>query len=160
MTALAAFKALQARHLKLVTAESCTGGMVAAAITDIDGSSAIFESGFVTYSNESKIELLKVDQQLIADFGAVSEEVASAMASGALTGSKADIAVSVTGIAGPTGGSVEKPVGTVWFCCATREGRTFTRKQNFGPIGRAKIRSAACTSALQLICEALETTPD
>ncbi len=103
----------------LATAESCTGGLIAAACTDLAGSSAWFERGFVTYSNAAKIELLDVDAALIAQHGAVSEAVARAMAQGVLAKSRAQVAVSVTGVAGPTGGSAAKPVGTVWFGFAT-----------------------------------------
>lgn len=111
---------LLARGQSLATAESCTGGLIAATCTELAGSSAWFERGFVTYSNEAKTELLGVPAELIARHGAVSEEVARAMASGALRHSRADIAVAVTGIAGPTGGSEAKPVGTVWLAWAQR----------------------------------------
>jgi nicotinamide-nucleotide amidase len=106
---------LQAQGRMLATAESCTGGMISAACTDLAGSSNWFERGFVTYSNEAKTELLGVDAALIAKHGAVSEEVARAMASGAIGRSRAQVSVAVTGVAGPTGGSAAKPVGTVWF---------------------------------------------
>lgn len=111
---------LLARGQSLATAESCTGGLIAASCTELAGSSAWFERGFVTYSNEAKTELLGVPAELIAHHGAVSEEVARAMAAGALARSRADIAVAVTGIAGPTGGSQAKPVGTVWLAWAER----------------------------------------
>ena len=104
---------LKAHHWRLATAESCTGGLIAASCTELSGSSDWFERGFVTYSNEAKTEMLGVDAALIAAHGAVSEPVARAMAEGALARSRADIAVAVTGIAGPTGGSADKPVGTV-----------------------------------------------
>jgi len=111
---------LLARGQLLATAESCTGGLIAASCTEVAGSSAWFERGFVTYSNEAKTELLGVPAELIERHGAVSEEVARAMAAGALAHSRADIAVAVTGIAGPTGGSDAKPVGTVWLAWAER----------------------------------------
>jgi nicotinamide-nucleotide amidase len=111
---------LQARGQSLATAESCTGGLIAASCTELAGSSAWFERGFVTYSNAAKTELLGVPAELIERHGAVSEEVARAMAAGALAHSRADIAVAVTGIAGPTGGSDAKPVGTVWLAWAER----------------------------------------
>ncbi len=111
---------LQERGQSLTTAESCTGGLIAASCTELAGSSAWFERGFVTYSNEAKTELLGVPADLIARHGAVSEEVARAMAAGALAHSRAGIAVAVTGIAGPTGGSEAKPVGTVWLAWAER----------------------------------------
>jgi nicotinamide-nucleotide amidase len=115
---------------KLATAESCTGGLIAAACTDLAGSSAWFERGFVTYSNEAKTEMLGVDAALIAQHGAVSEEVVRAMALGALAHSHAQVAVAVTGVAGPTGGSADKPVGTVWLGWATPAGVT-TEKCHF-----------------------------
>jgi nicotinamide-nucleotide amidase len=108
-------QALQDKSWMLATAESCTGGMIAAACTDLAGSSNWFERGFVTYSNEAKVELLGVDASMIKAHGAVSEVVARAMAFGALRHSRAQVSVAVTGVAGPTGGSPEKPVGTVWF---------------------------------------------
>lgn len=111
---------LLARGQSLATAESCTGGLIAASCTEVAGSSAWFERGFVTYSNEAKTDLLGVPADLIARHGAVSEEVARAMAAGALAHSRADVAVAVTGVAGPTGGSVAKPVGTVWLAWAQR----------------------------------------
>jgi nicotinamide-nucleotide amidase len=106
---------LQNKQLKLVTAESCTGGMISAACTDLAGSSTWFERGFVTYSNEAKTELLGVDAALIEAHGAVSEQVARAMAFGAVRHSQAQVSIAVTGVAGPSGGSAAKPVGTVWF---------------------------------------------
>jgi PncC family amidohydrolase len=111
---------LRQRKLKVATAESCTGGMIASAITDISGSSEIFDRGFVTYSNEAKITMLGVSPTTIADFGAVSEQTATEMAKGALENSLADIAVSVTGIAGPTGGTADKPVGLVYIAVASK----------------------------------------
>ena len=135
--------------LKIVTAESCTGGMVAAALTEIAGSSHVVERGFVTYSNEAKAELLGVPAPLIATHGAVSEPVARAMAEGALRHARADIAVSVTGIAGPGGGSAAKPVGLVHFATARRGGTTRHDRQVF-PGDRAAIRRAAAIHALAL----------
>ena len=110
--------ALIKRHLRIALAESCTGGLVCQQLTNIPGSSVWFDRGFITYSNESKVELLKVNQTTLSKFGAVSEEIASEMALGALNASHADIALSITGIAGPSGGSIEKPVGTVFFAVA------------------------------------------
>lgn len=137
--------------LKLVTAESCTGGLVAALLTEIPGSSAVVERGFVTYSNEAKAESLGVPTDLIAKHGAVSAAVAAAMAQGALAHSHADIAVAVTGIAGPGGGSPQKPVGLVHFASFRRgrEVRTFERL--FGDPGRGAIRRAATEFALELL---------
>ncbi|KMW57365.1 C-terminal domain of CinA type S [Candidatus Rhodobacter oscarellae] len=138
----------------LTTAESCTGGMVAAAITDVPGSSEIFDRGFVTYSNDAKAEMLGVRAQTLEKFGAVSEEVAIEMASGALSAGEATHAVSITGIAGP-GGSEHKPEGRVCFCVAGEaEGfRSFTVE--FGALGRAKVREAARDYALDLLIAAL-----
>ena len=131
----------------LATAESCTGGLIAAACTDLAGSSAWFERGFVTYSNAAKIELLQVDAGLISRHGAVSEEVARAMAQGALNRSRAQVAVSVTGVAGPAGGNAAKPVGTVWFGFATSTG-VVTETQLFSG-DRAAVRQATVQYALQ-----------
>ena len=136
----------------LATAESCTGGLIAAACTDLAGSSAWFERGFVTYSNAAKIDLLGVDADLIAQHGAVSKEVACAMAEGAhITSgrSRAQVAVSVTGVAGPTGGSAAKPVGTVWFGFATQSG-VLTETRLFAG-DRAAVRQATVQHALQCL---------
>lgn len=137
----------------LATAESCTGGMISAACTDLAGSSAWFERGFVTYSNEAKNELLGVDAALIAGHGAVSEEVARAMASGALARSRAQVSVAVTGVAGPTGGSAAKPVGTVWFGFAL-PGRLVSEVRRFDG-DRAAVRSATVQHALQRLLQLL-----
>lgn len=131
----------------LTTAESCTGGMIAAACTDLAGSSAWFERGFVSYSNASKTELLGVAPALIEGCGAVSEEVVRAMVQGALQHSHAQVAVAVTGVAGPSGGTVAKPVGTVWFGWATPVGLN-TQVQHFGG-DRQNVRSATVAHALQ-----------
>lgn len=148
--ALEVFAALQKRQMKLATAESCTGGMVAAAITDIAGSSEIFDRGFVTYSNAAKVEMLDVPYNLISQFGAVSEEVAIAMAQGAMLHSAAAIAVSITGVAGPSGGSELKPVGLVHFAVAQRE-ITVSFVQNFGNLTRAEIRKKAVKYAFEIV---------
>ncbi len=142
------------RRQMLATAESCTGGMIAAACTDLAGSSAWFERGFVTYSNEAKIEMLGVDARLIAQHGAVSEAVASAMAQGALARSRAQVAVAVTGVAGPAGGSKAKPVGTVWFGFATPTGLV-TEMRRFGG-DRAAVRAATVEHALQRLVDLLK----
>lgn len=139
----------------VVTAESCTGGLVAAALTEIPGSSAVLQSGFVTYSNDAKIKTLKVGEELIETFGAVSIAVAWAMAQGALKRSKADIAVAISGVAGPDGGTPQKPVGTVVFAVAER-GKdpedVIADKIYFGDDkSRAEIRMAATLHALQLL---------
>ena len=141
-------EALRAAGLKLATAESCTGGLVAAACTSVAGSSDWFERGFVTYSNEAKTELLGVDAALIAAHGAVSAEVAQAMSQGALAHSRADFAVAVTGVAGPGGGSVAKPVGTVWLAFARRGGAAHAELLQLEG-DRAAIREQSVVRALQ-----------
>lgn len=147
----------QARYwgLKIATAESCTGGMVAAALTDVAGSSDVFERGFVTYSNAAKVELLGVSEETLAAHGAVSEEVAREMAEGALAHSAADLAVSVTGIAGP-GGSEFKPEGRVCFGLARKGRETRVETVEYGAIGRARVRKAATYHALGMLGGALE----
>lgn len=134
-------------------AESCTGGMVAAALTDVAGSSAIFERGFVTYSNLAKQEMLSVRAQTLADHGAVSEQVVREMAEGARKAAGADVAVAISGIAGP-GGSEFKPEGRVCYGLATAEGTT-TETVEHGALGRAKVRAAATDHALQLLLTGL-----
>ena len=135
------------RQWMLATAESCTGGLIAGACTDLSGSSNWFERGFVTYSNAAKSDLLGVDAQLIAQHGAVSEPVARAMAEGALRHSAAQLAVAVTGVAGPTGGTADKPVGQVWFAFAL-PGRVLSEQMNFAG-DRAAVRAATVRHALQ-----------
>lgn len=137
----------------IATAESCTGGIVSAAITDIAGSSAIFDRGFVTYTNTAKMQMLGVKAQTLADHGAVSEQVAAQMAAGAITQSDATLAVSITGIAGP-GGSDHKPEGRVCFGLAYRDEVT-TQTVEFGALGRAQVRLAATNHALGLLRQAL-----
>jgi nicotinamide-nucleotide amidase len=139
-------QALVARGWMLATAESCTGGLIAAACTDLSGSSTWFERGFVTYSNEAKSELLGVDAALIAQHGAVSEVVARAMAFGAVRHSRARVSVAVTGVAGPTGGSRDKPVGTVWFGFQV-DGILSSETRRF-PGDRAAVRAATVQHAL------------
>ena len=135
------------------TAESCTGGLVAAAITDVAGSSAWFDRGFVTYSNEAKVELLGVPDATLREHGAVSEATARAMAEGALARSNAQVAVAVTGVAGPGGGSSEKPVGTVCFAWASRARPTIAVTRRFDG-GRAAIRQASVVEALRGLVDA------
>ncbi|MFK7945564.1 MAG: CinA family protein [Paracoccaceae bacterium] len=135
----------------VATAESCTGGMVAAALTDIPGSSSVLDRGFVTYSNEAKAELLGVPMQLITDHGAVSEPVARAMAEGALARSKAQMAVAITGVAGPGGGSIEKPEGLVHFACACEGQVTKHTRIEFGAIGRSEVRAKSVQQALTML---------
>lgn len=137
---------LEKRGLMMTTAESCTGGLIAGACTEVSGSSNWFERGFVTYSNAAKTELLGVPAEVIAQHGAVSEPVARAMAAGALAHSPAQLALAVTGVAGPTGGSIDKPVGTVWFGWATPAG-SFTEHRRFDG-DRAAVRAATVRHAL------------
>lgn len=138
---------------KVAVAESCTGGLVAAALTEIAGSSAVLDRGFVTYSNEAKMELLGVPADIIETFGAVSIACAWAMASGALKRSNADVAVAVSGVAGPGGGTLHKPVGTVVFARVVRgdDGKPDGELKSFGDIGRAEIRRQATLCALELL---------
>lgn len=142
------------KGVMIATAESCTGGMIAAALTDVAGSSDVFDRGFVTYSNDAKIEMLGIRPETLATHGAVSEEIAREMAQGALTRSKAGLAVSVTGIAGP-GGSEFKPEGRVCFGVAQASG-TSTETVEFGAIGRANVRKATVQHALNLLASALK----
>jgi nicotinamide-nucleotide amidase len=149
---------LSAHGWQLATAESCTGGLIAAACTDRAGSSDWFDRGFVSYSNAAKTEMLGVAAALIEDHGAVSEAVAIAMARGALQHSAADLAVAVTGIAGPGGGSADKPVGTVWLAWAGRDAqaRVWVRaEQHLFAGDRGRVRSATVMRALAGLCEAL-----
>lgn len=135
----------------VASAESCTGGMIAAALTDVPGSSAVVERGFVTYTNEAKQEMLGVPKSIIEKHGAVSAQVARAMASGAVKNSRADIAVSVTGIAGPTGGTPRKPVGLVWFGLADEHGVARVERRVFANGSRSFVRAKATETALHLL---------
>ena len=146
---------LRARRMKLVTAESCTGGLISALLTEIPGSSDVLERGYVTYSNAAKSSCLGIPAQLIATHGAVSEEVARAMASGALARSEADIAISVTGVAGPGGGSAEKPVGLVHFAAARKGQPVIHLERRFGDLGRTTIRLETVRGALDLVTAAV-----
>jgi nicotinamide-nucleotide amidase len=146
-------QALQARGWMLATAESCTGGMIAAACTDLSGSSNWFERGFVTYSDAAKTELLGVDSALIAQHGAVSELVARAMAFGAVRHSQARVSVAITGVAGPTGGTPQKPVGTVWFGFQVN-GQLSSETRRFDG-DRAAVRAATVEYALQRLLDLL-----
>ena len=142
--------ALNKRNLRIVLAESCTGGLVCQQLTNIPGSSVWFDRGFITYSNESKIELLKVNQNTLSKFGAVSKEIASEMALGALDASHANIALSITGIAGPSGGSIDKPVGTVFIAIAYQNKVVFNASKIF-PGSRENIRESSCLFALNQV---------
>ena len=138
------------RGFKIATAESCTGGLVAGLLTEISGSSAVVERGFVVYSNQAKRELLGVPAETIAAFGAVSEETARAMAQGAIAHAHADFAVAITGIAGPDGGTPAKPVGLVNFARAGADGGIIAVEKRFGALSRSAIRFAAVETALEL----------
>ena len=147
---------LSERKYSVTTAESCTGGLLAKMITDVAGSSEYFKIGFITYSNQAKYERLGVSMEVIHTYGAVSEPVARAMAEGALAHSHAGIAVAVTGVAGPGGGSAEKPVGLVHVAAARKGGSVLHRECRFGDIGRGPIRMASVEAALQLISRAAD----
>ena len=146
----------KARGLMVATAESCTGGMVSAALTDIPGSSAVVERGFVTYSNAAKAGMLRVPMDLIDRHGAVSEPVARAMVSGALDHSPADLAVAITGVAGPGGGTEAKPEGLVHFAALRRGGDTRHARIAFGAIGRGAVRTASVIQALTMLRDRAE----
>jgi len=151
--ASALLEAARERGELLATAESCTGGLLAAALTAIPGASDVFERGFVTYSNTSKSELLGVPAWLIERHGSVSEDVARAMVGGALTHSRATLAVAITGIAGPGGATPGKPVGLVHFAVAARDGRILHRESRFGAIGRSAVRQRSVVEALRMLME-------
>ncbi len=143
----------RASGITLATAESCTGGLLAALITTVPGSSDVFDRGFVTYSNAAKIECLGVSLPLLESFGAVSREAARAMAEGALARSNAGMALSITGVAGPGGGTPDKPVGLVHFCLARRIGAVLAAEKRFGDLGRDAVRCAAIATALELLLQ-------
>ncbi|RJF87404.1 CinA family protein [Oleomonas cavernae] len=149
--AAALIAAAAAKGWLIATAESCTGGLIAGLLTEIAGSSIAVDRGFVTYSNEAKMEMLGVPAALLDAYGAVSEPVARAMAEGALARSRAHVTVSVTGIAGPGGGSDAKPVGLVHFACARRDAPTVHIERRFGDIGRSPVRMATIDQAMQLL---------
>jgi nicotinamide-nucleotide amidase len=148
---------LRQRGLRLVTAESCTGGAIAGVVTEVAGSSDVFERGYVTYSNDAKIVELSVPAKMIAAEGAVSIQVAESMARGAVTASGADISVAVTGIAGPSGGSADKPVGLVYLAAASAEGKVLSERQLFGDIGRGRVREETVKAALALVLRLVAT---
>lgn len=152
---LALAEMLKSRELRMVTAESCTGGGVATALTDVPGSSSWFECGFVTYSNEAKVRYLDVPVSTLEQFGAVSEETVRAMVRGAVNNSLGDIAVAISGIAGPSGGSPDKPVGTVWFAWGSEDAQITECRQFNG--SRAEVREQAVTEAIQGLCRWLSS---
>jgi nicotinamide-nucleotide amidase len=149
--AKALLDACRLRGLKVATAESCTGGLVAGALTDIAGSSDVVDSGFVTYSNEAKQQMLGVPADTIEKHGAVSRETAEAMARGALGNANADLAVAITGIAGPGGGSPDKPVGLVHFAAASRNGKLTHKEMRYGDLGRIGVRRKSVLQALLML---------
>jgi nicotinamide-nucleotide amidase len=144
------------KKLTLATAESCTGGLVAAALSEISGSSAVLDRGFVTYSNEAKQQMLGVTPATIDIYGAVSRECAEEMAKGALAHASVDLAVSITGIAGPTGAVPGKPIGLVFFCAASRNGRVIAQDRKYGDIGRANVRRESVLQALAMLRDLAE----
>ncbi len=147
---------LRERKLKLATAESCTGGLIAGYLTEVPGASDVVDRGFVTYSNESKTELLGVPMSLIAEKGAVSTEVARAMAEGALAVSRAHICVAVTGIVGPGGGTDKKPVGTIYIAVARKDGATRATEFQFRDLDRGGIRRRTVSAAFSMIRDAMD----
>ncbi|MFZ2094643.1 MAG: CinA family protein [Pseudolabrys sp.] len=144
------------KKLKLATAESCTGGLVAATISEIAGSSLVLDRGFVTYSNAAKQQMLGVTPATIDVYGAVSGECAEEMAKGALAHASVDLAISITGIAGPTGAVPGKPIGLVFFCAASRSGRVIAQDRKYGDIGRANVRHQSVLQALAMLQELAE----
>jgi nicotinamide-nucleotide amidase len=151
--AIALLDLCKANGLMVATAESCTGGLVIGALTDIAGSSAAVDRGFVTYTNDAKEQMLSVPAETLKRYGAVSRETAEAMAKGVLAYAPADLAVSITGIAGPGGGSAEKPVGLVHFAAVARRGHLIHRERRFGDIGRAEVRRMSVLEALAMLTE-------
>ncbi|MGD9803708.1 MAG: CinA family protein [Hyphomicrobiaceae bacterium] len=149
-------EAMRLKGLRFASAESCTGGLIAALLTEIPGSSDVVDRGFVTYSNEAKNEMIGVKVELLTEFGAVSREVALAMAEGALEHSAADVSVAVTGVAGPGGGTATKPVGLVHIAAARTGAMTLHQECRFGPLDRAEIRAKTVVEALSLATRALE----
>ncbi len=145
----------RARGMMIATAESCTGGLIAGALTEIAGSSDVVDRGFVTYSNEAKHQMLDVTAESLSRFGAVSEPVAKEMAYGAIAASRADISVAVTGVAGPGGGTPEKPVGLVWFGVCRIGEAPHAEHHVFKGLGRASLRIATVSKALQLLQKAI-----
>jgi nicotinamide-nucleotide amidase len=155
--ATAVLDAFRRREWMAATAESCTGGLVAGALTEVAGSSDVVDRGFVTYSNQAKQQMLGVPAETLEAHGAVSRETAEAMARGALGSSRAHATVSITGVAGPGGGSAEKPVGLVHFAAATRNGTLLHVERRFGDIGRAEVRRRSVLQALELLQRCAET---
>ena len=147
------------KGLLVATAESCTAGLVAGTLTEVPGTSSILDRGYVTYSNDAKHDMLGVSRATLKEFGAVSKETAEEMVRGVLGRTPVDLAVSVTGIAGPDGGSAEKPVGLVHFAVATRGGLLTHAEKRFGNIGRSEVRKQSVLQAFRMLHDAAETTP-
>jgi nicotinamide-nucleotide amidase len=145
------------KGLTIATAESCTGGLVSALLTEIPGSSEVLDRGFVTYSNDAKQAMLSVPAMTLKTYGAVSRETAEAMAAGALAAAPVDLAVSITGIAGPDGGTPDKPVGLVHFAAASRSGRRVHQERRFGALGRAQVRHASVAVAFAMLHDLAES---
>jgi nicotinamide-nucleotide amidase len=156
--ATALIKVCVQKELKIATAESCTGGLVAGSLTEVPGSSAVVDRGFVTYSNAAKQQMLGVSADILRDHGAVSRQTAEAMARGTLGKADADIVVSITGIAGPGGGSADKPVGLVHFAAASRSGALKAVEMRYGNIGRAEVREKSVLQALAMLTGLAETS--
>jgi len=156
--ATAVLDACRARKLKVATAESCTGGLVTGALTEIAGSSDVLDRGFVTYSNEAKQQMLGIASETLRDYGAVSRQTAEEMARGAIAHSNAQIAIAITGIAGPSGGSADKPVGLVHFAAASRAGALTHQEIRYGDIGRSKVRQQSVLAALAMLREMAEAS--
>lgn len=154
--AISAIKALKANGASIATVESCTGGLLAGALTSVSGASTVVHGGFITYANRAKTKMVGVQARLIKDYGAVSSQVARAMADGGRSAARTDLAISVTGIAGPDGGSAEKPIGLVYIACATAD-TTKVIEKRFGDLGRNQIRQASVAAALQLVIDTLAT---
>lgn len=150
---------LREKRLVIATAESCTGGLVAGAVTSVPGSSEVFDRGFVTYSDAAKEDMLDVPAHIIARFGAVSVEAARAMAQGAIHKSFADLSIAITGVAGPGGGSAEKPVGLVYFACVRKNHGIDHVERRFGNLQREAIREASVLQALEMLIEAAQRRP-
>src|SRR5215813_13817547 len=153
LAAVALLELCKGKKLTLATAESCTGGLVAATLSEISGSSLVLDRGFVAYSNKAKQQMLGVTAATIDVYGAVSRECAEEMAKGALAHASVDLAVSITGIAGPTGAVPGKPIGLVFFCAASRNGRVIAHDRKYGDIGRSKVREESVLQALFMLQE-------
>jgi nicotinamide-nucleotide amidase len=157
--AIALLELCKAKKLTVATAESCTGGLVAATLSEIPGSSLVLDRGFVTYSNAAKQQMLGVTPATIDVYGAVSTECAAEMAKGALAHASVDLAVSITGIAGPTGATPGKPIGLVYFCAASRSGRVVSHDRKYGDIGRDNVRRESVLQALAMLQGIAEKEP-